>query len=338
MGAMEDGGATVGLRRDEGPNLECRMYEAKFPEIDEVVQVEVKTIAEMGAYVQLLEYNRIEGMILMSELSRRRIRSIGKLVKPGRQEVVMVLRVDKEKGYIDLSKRRVTSEDLAAMETKWAWSKMVHSILRHTADKQGMDLETLYERVAWPMARGLPKGTHVIKALEKLVTRPELLDPFGLEEPLKQELLKNIKWRLTPQAIKLRADVELTCFEYDGIGALKKALRAAEAAGTAENPVQVRLVAPPLYVMTTHTMQKENGVSVLEDAIARCRASIIESRGKITVREEPRAVTDKDEKALLAQLQRAEAENAEIAGDSDDSDSDNDTGMGGADIASLSIQ
>jgi len=59
----------------------------------------------MGAYVQLLEYNNIEGMILLSELTRRRIRSVSKLIKVGRIEPVMVLRVDKEKGYIDLSKR-----------------------------------------------------------------------------------------------------------------------------------------------------------------------------------------------------------------------------------------
>lgn len=37
----------------------------------------------MGAYVSLLEYNGIEGMILLSELSRRRIRSITKLIKVG---------------------------------------------------------------------------------------------------------------------------------------------------------------------------------------------------------------------------------------------------------------
>lgn len=43
--------------------------------------VQVKSIAEMGAYVALLEYNGIEGMILLSELSRRRIRSITKLIK-----------------------------------------------------------------------------------------------------------------------------------------------------------------------------------------------------------------------------------------------------------------
>jgi translation initiation factor 2 subunit 1 len=54
----------------------------------------------MGAYVKLLEYDNIDGMILLSELSRRRIRSIQKLIRVGRNEVVVVLRVDKEKGEI----------------------------------------------------------------------------------------------------------------------------------------------------------------------------------------------------------------------------------------------
>lgn len=52
----------------------------------------------MGAYVKLLEYDNIDGMILLSELSRRRIRSIQKLIRIGKNEVVVVLRVDKEKG------------------------------------------------------------------------------------------------------------------------------------------------------------------------------------------------------------------------------------------------
>lgn len=39
----------------------------------------------MGAYVSLLEYGGIEGMILLSELSRRRIRSVQKLIKVRRR-------------------------------------------------------------------------------------------------------------------------------------------------------------------------------------------------------------------------------------------------------------
>lgn len=39
-----------------------------------------------------------KGMILHSELSRRRIRSIKKLIRVNKLEVVSVLRVDKDKG------------------------------------------------------------------------------------------------------------------------------------------------------------------------------------------------------------------------------------------------
>ena len=52
----------------------------------------------------------------------------------------MVLRVDKEKGYIDLSKRRVAPEDLTACEERYNKSKMVHSIMRHVAETTGSDV------------------------------------------------------------------------------------------------------------------------------------------------------------------------------------------------------
>jgi hypothetical protein len=84
----------------------CRMYEQKYPKVDDLVMVEVKSIEEMGAYVALKEYNDIEGMILLSELSRRRIRSINKIIRVGRLEVVVVLRVDEDKGTFQRSKER----------------------------------------------------------------------------------------------------------------------------------------------------------------------------------------------------------------------------------------
>ena len=77
-------------------------------QIDDIVMVNVRSIAEMGAYVHLLEYKNIEGMILLSELSRRRIRSINKLIRVGRNECVVVIRVDKDKGiYVFIAHQKV---------------------------------------------------------------------------------------------------------------------------------------------------------------------------------------------------------------------------------------
>jgi len=45
---------------DAGEHLNCRFYENQYPALEETVIVNVTEIAEMGAYVTLLEYNNIE--------------------------------------------------------------------------------------------------------------------------------------------------------------------------------------------------------------------------------------------------------------------------------------
>ena len=78
--------------------LQCRFYANRFPEVDDVVMVNVRSVAEMGVYVTLLEYDNIEAMIPLSELSRRRIRSVNKLIRVNSNEAVVVIRVDENKG------------------------------------------------------------------------------------------------------------------------------------------------------------------------------------------------------------------------------------------------
>ncbi|OUZ99157.1 Ribosomal protein S1 [Macleaya cordata] len=332
------------------PNLECRMYEAKYPEVDMAVMIQVKNIADMGAYVSLLEYNNIEGMILFSELSRRRIRSVSSLIKVGRQEPVMVLRVDKEKGYIDLSKRRVSEEDIQACEERYNKSKLVHSIMRHVAETMQLDLEDLYIHVGWPLYR---RYGHAFEAFKLIVTDPDSIlnsltreikevGPDGQEvtkvvpamsEEVKDALIKNIRRRMTPQPLKIRADIEMKCFQFDGVLHIKEAMRKAEAAGNDDCPVKIKLVAPPLYVLTTQTLDKEQGISVLTNAIQACTEEIDRHKGKLAVKEAPRAVSERDDKLLAEHMAKLRNDNEEVSGD-EDSEEEEDTGMGEIDLES----
>ncbi len=109
-------------------------------------------------------------MILMSEITRRRIRSINKLLKINRQEVVVVLRVDAEKGYIDLSKRRVTPDDVAKTMAKYTNSKSVHSIMRHVAEVTGEPFEELSKNITWPLYK---KFLHAAQAFQLALTEPD---------------------------------------------------------------------------------------------------------------------------------------------------------------------
>jgi len=298
----------------------CRFYEEKFPEIDSFVMVNVKQIAEMGAYVKLLEYDNIDGMILLSELSRRRIRSIQKLIRVGRNEVVVVLRVDKEKGYIDLSKRRVSPEDIVKCEERYNKSKMVHSILRHVAEKTKTPIEELYQTIGWPLNK---KYGHAVDAFKLSITNPDVWKEITFpNDVVKDELQSYIGKRLTPQPTKVRADVEVTCFGYEGIDAVKNALRAAEAKNTPENHVKVKLVSPPLYVLTSQCLEKHTGITLLEEAIKDIERNIKAAGGGCITKMAPKAVTENDDAELQALMEKRERENQEVSGDESMSESD----------------
>ncbi|KXN87203.1 Eukaryotic translation initiation factor 2 subunit alpha [Leucoagaricus sp. SymC.cos] len=347
-----------------------RYYEQKYPEVDELVMVQVRQIAEMGAYVKLLEYDNTEGMILLSELSRRRIRSVQKLIRVGRNEVVVVLRVDKEKGYIDLSKRRVSPEDIVKCEERYMKSKTVASILRHVASKapsldangepitpiesglqaqeskkaarkarqqaqeeDGIDiemsvgppsfneeekLEKLYETVAWPLGK---KYRHPYDAFKLTLTEPDAVWS-SLPEPIPPSTLSiltaTIARRLTPQPIKLRADIELTCYTPAGIDAIKKALRAGEKQSSEAVPIKAKLVAPPLYVLSTNATDKYAAVERLERAIESIQNAIEDQGGSLVVKMKPKAVSETEEQDLAQLMAKAGQENAEVSGDEDE--------------------
>lgn len=298
-------------------NLECRMYENEFPEADDVVMVLVKEIQDMGGYVHLLEYNNCQGMIMLSELSRRRIRSVNKLLKVGHQEVATVVRVDKEKGYIDLSKRRVAPEDIIKIEEKWNKSRTVHSIVRHVAETVGVDAIDLYQRWGWPLYK---KYGHAYDGFRMAVSDPDsVLEGLDISLREREELLRNIERRLTPQPIKLRADIEVTCYHYEGIDAVKAALKAGEGMSTEQHPIKIKLVAPPLYVVTTSSLSKDKGIAALNSALDVVEKEIKTRKGKYTTKVEPRTVSEKDDKMLNNMMSQLENQNKERSGD-DDSD------------------
>lgn len=333
--ANDDGSFRLYLAEDKR-NLDCRFYSARYPEIESLVMVNVRTIADMGAYVSLLEYNNIEGLILLSELSRRRIRSINKLIRVGRNEVAMVLRVDKDKGYIDLSKRRVSPEDVAACEDRFNKAKAVHGVLRHLAERRKLYLEELYERIAWPLYK---KYGHAYDAFKLALAEeasssssggaisttaaPTEEDPFAsldVPDDVIAELKLYIRRRLAPQPIKIRADVEVSCFTYEGIDAIREALFAGIAAGGDPSSIKIRLIAPPIYVLSTMTLEKEVGIALLQKAIDVIQTKIGEKGGKMDVKMAPKAVSLKEETELQAMMERLELENQEVAGDEPEED------------------
>ena len=230
----------------------------------------------------------------------------------------------------------MSPEDIIKCEERYNKSKLAHSLLRHVAEKTQVPILQLYESIGWPLNK---KYGHSIDAFKLSITNPDVWNEVTFpDEVVKKELIDYISKRLTPQPTKVRADVEVTCFSYDGIDAVKDALRAAEAASTPAKepppapidgekapipdatsaPVKVKLVSPPLYVLTSQCLDKQIGLQTLQKAIDSIEAKIKSTGGNCVIRMAPKAVTESDDAELAALMEKRERENQEVSGDEDE--------------------
>ena len=159
--------------------------------------------------------------------------------------------------------------------------------------------------------------------LRRVCRNPDVWSGIVFPSPVVQnELQSYISRRLTPQPTKVRADIEVTCFGYEGIDAVKNALRAAEAHNTPETQVKVKLVSPPLYVLTSQCLEKHTGITTLEHAIKEIADNILRNGGGCVTKMAPKAVTENDDAELQALMEKRERENMEVSGDESLSESD----------------
>ncbi|KAH8100442.1 translation initiation factor 2, alpha subunit [Phellopilus nigrolimitatus] len=102
------------------------------------------------------------------------------------------------------------------------------------------------------------------------------------------------------------------CYSEAGIDAIKRALRAGEAAGTEAVQIKAKLVAPPLYILGTNAMDKYVAAKWLELAIKTIQSTIEGAGGNLIVRMRPKTMSETEEQNLAQLMAKANAENQEV--------------------------
>ena len=118
-----------------------------------------------------------------------------------------------------MSKRRVSAEDIVRCEECYNKSESVHLIMRHVAARTTRSIPRLYKDIGRPLKR---KYGHANDAFKLSIPNHDVRNNVTFpNEAVEGELQSCISKKLTPHPTKARADVEVTCFNYDGIDAIK---------------------------------------------------------------------------------------------------------------------
>ena len=134
-------------------------------------------------------------------------------------------------GYVDLSKRRVAEDDVNKAERKYQEAKKVHNIASVLANRSDISLDDIYTRIIWPLAEKYQSGYNAFMISVRLApnrritpSKPEILQECDVDEAVRKQLQELIATRMAPQAQKVRADIEATCFSIQGVDGLRAAM------------------------------------------------------------------------------------------------------------------
>lgn len=306
----------------EYKKIHCRFYEQVYPQQGDLVyvrnkmkinkyfliQCKVDEILDYGAFVKLLEYDGIRGLILSGDITRKRVNLVNRLLKVGKDEVFHVVRVDVQKGFIDLSKKTVKPEEIAESKKYFAKSKTVDTIMRLLAVHTKKDLLLLNQKIAWPLYK---KYEHAYDGFKLALNNEEaVLKDLEIEDEVKKELINILKVRMVAQPVKIYAHFKLTCCTFEGIDAIKEALLNGEKKGTKEIPIKFRVIGPPVYECYVTTINKNEGMKIISEALIEVEKTIRSKKGGYHLEVNP-TVLGEAEESLADQLKAKEKEKEE---------------------------
>jgi translation initiation factor 2 subunit 1 len=87
------------------------MEASELPDRGEIVLCTVREITPHGIYVDLDEYNNMNGFLHISEISTGWVRNIDRVAKVQQKLVLKVIRAERSRREVDLSLRQVTNEE-----------------------------------------------------------------------------------------------------------------------------------------------------------------------------------------------------------------------------------
>jgi translation initiation factor 2 subunit 1 len=191
-----------------------------FPEEDDIVICTVTAVQHHSVFARLDEYNK-GGLIHISEVSPGRIRNIRDYVKEGKVVVCKVLRVNQEKGHIDLSLRRVNESQRRAKLEEIKKEQFAEKIVGGIGKQFKVSGEALYKKI-WETV-GKEYDT-LYPYLEGVMDGSEDLSKLDIDDKIVKALEETVKEKIKPPTVHISGKFVIRSYDPKGVELIKESL------------------------------------------------------------------------------------------------------------------
>ena len=235
-----------------------------LPDESELVLCTVKKILKDSIFVSLDEYSDKEGLIHISEIAPGRIRNIRDYVKEDKKIVCLVLRVNKERGHIDLSLRRTSPSLRTAKNEQVKQENRAEKLLEATGKKLGIPLSKMYDLAGNKI---IQKYELLNPGFQEAVLKDEsVFTSLEIDKKIASELTKLIKERIKPPEVRVDGVLALTSKAPNGVEFIKKALKNAEDyAKTKKYDIKLIYLGAPRFKLTVKSTDYKTADKELEE-------------------------------------------------------------------------
>ena len=191
-----------------------------LPEEGEFVLCTVTAIHYHSVFVNLDEYQKT-GLIHISEIAPGRIRNLRDYVVENKKVVCIVLSVNKEKGHIDLSLRRVNESQKRAKINEIKQEQIAEKIIEQLGNILKLEPLNVYDEIA---NKALKRYNNLYQCFEDEVVKGNVISTLGLKEEISKSLVELIKQRIKEHIIRIAGEIMLTSYQPNGVEIIKSAL------------------------------------------------------------------------------------------------------------------
>ncbi|MCW4045798.1 MAG: translation initiation factor IF-2 subunit alpha [Candidatus Bathyarchaeota archaeon] len=255
----------------------------EWPEVGDLVIVTVESVTDYGAYVKLDEFGK-RGLLHVSEISSSWIRNIRDFVREGQKLVLKVLRVDLDKGHIDLSLRRVTKREKIEKIKSWKTERKADALLRGVAEKVGLSVDEVYAQAG----KVIDEAFGLYEGFERASREgAEVLTAVGVPEVLAKAFAEVAAERIRVKLVKVKGVIEVRCMKPNGVRVIQEAfLGAAEAEKAKDAEVRFYVVAAPKYSVEVAAENYKRAEDVLQRVSERVVENVVAAGGQGSFRRE----------------------------------------------------